>query len=150
MVLCHRGALEIREDQGVVVPCLGAVIIASNCHPTSAAQLQQNHSKEPLLSCFLFCLAFQSTPLPPACSLTGFRQNSLNLLQSNTSTLIMNSSFLQTHGEAFQIKVTGRGKQGLLDCFEIVSATMTSYRCYIQVASLTSNSTSLEVYLWVP
>ncbi|XP_031471197.1 polycystic kidney disease protein 1-like 2 [Phasianus colchicus] len=48
----------------------------------------------------------KSTPLPPACSLTGFRQNSLSLLQSNTSTLIMNSSFLQTHGEAFQIKVT--------------------------------------------
>ncbi|OXB80026.1 UNVERIFIED_CONTAM: hypothetical protein H355_014070 [Colinus virginianus] len=54
----------------------------------------------------------KSTPLPPACSLTGFRQNSLNLLQSNTSTLIMNSSFLQAHGAAFQIKVT----DSLLHC----------------------------------
>ncbi|NWR27090.1 PK1L2 protein, partial [Tachuris rubrigastra] len=48
----------------------------------------------------------KSTTLPLACSLTGFRQNSLNLLQSNTSVLRMNSSFLQTQGEAFQIKVT--------------------------------------------
>ncbi|OXB62704.1 hypothetical protein ASZ78_003064 [Callipepla squamata] len=54
----------------------------------------------------------KSTPLPPACSLTGFRQNSLNLLQSNTSTLIMNSSFLQTHGAAFQIKVTALTQHG--------------------------------------
>ncbi|XP_021264638.1 polycystic kidney disease protein 1-like 2 [Numida meleagris] len=54
----------------------------------------------------------KSTPLPPACSLTGFRQNSLNLLQSNTSTLIMNSSFLQTHGEAFQVKVTALTQRG--------------------------------------
>lgn len=58
--------------------------------------------------------------LPLACGLTGFRQNSLNLLQSNTSMLKINSSFLQTHGEAFQIKVTGRGKQGFSDSFEIV------------------------------
>ncbi|XP_039236742.1 polycystic kidney disease protein 1-like 2 [Pipra filicauda] len=48
----------------------------------------------------------KSTTLPLACGLTGFRQNSLNLLQSNTSVLRMNSSFLQTQGEAFQIKVT--------------------------------------------
>ncbi|XP_040537000.1 polycystic kidney disease protein 1-like 2 isoform X2 [Gallus gallus] len=54
----------------------------------------------------------KSAPLPPACSLTGFRQNSLNLLQSNTSTLIMNSSFLQMHGEAFQIKVTALTQRG--------------------------------------
>ncbi|KAM6064195.1 polycystin-1-like protein 2 [Theristicus caerulescens] len=72
----------------------------------------RNHSKEPLLSCFLFCLIFQPTPLPPACGLTGFRQNSLNLLQSNTSTLKMNSSFLQRQGEAFQIKVTAMTQRG--------------------------------------
>ncbi|KAM4640248.1 polycystin-1-like protein 3 [Amazona ochrocephala] len=57
---------------------------------------------------------FQTKPmaLPPACGLTGFRQNSLSLLQSNTSLLRMNSSFLQTQGGAFQIKVT----DSLLDC----------------------------------
>uniref|UniRef100_A0A8C4TYZ8 Polycystic kidney disease protein 1-like 2 n=1 Tax=Falco tinnunculus TaxID=100819 RepID=A0A8C4TYZ8_FALTI len=48
----------------------------------------------------------RSTALPLACGLTGFRQNSLELLQSNTSMLKMNSSFLQSQGEAFQIKVT--------------------------------------------
>ncbi|KAF4788793.1 hypothetical protein TURU_157633 [Turdus rufiventris] len=54
----------------------------------------------------------KSTTLPLACGLTGFQQNSLNLLQSNTSVLRMTSSFLQTQGEAFQIKVT----DSLLDC----------------------------------
>ncbi|NXH50699.1 PK1L2 protein, partial [Dicaeum eximium] len=54
----------------------------------------------------------KSTTLPPACGLTGFQQNSLNLLQSNTSVLRMTSSFLQTQGEAFQIKVTARSQRG--------------------------------------
>uniref|UniRef100_A0A8C3RV23 Polycystic kidney disease protein 1-like 2 n=2 Tax=Chelydra serpentina TaxID=8475 RepID=A0A8C3RV23_CHESE len=51
---------------------------------------------------------FQSKPpsLPSICSLKGFRQSSLTLLQSNRSTLVLNSSFLQAHGEAFRIKVT--------------------------------------------
>ncbi|XP_042294389.1 polycystic kidney disease protein 1-like 2 isoform X2 [Sceloporus undulatus] len=44
--------------------------------------------------------------LPPSCSLTGFPQSSLTLLQSNTTTLVLNSSFSQTQGEAFKIKVT--------------------------------------------
>ncbi|NWX49923.1 PK1L2 protein, partial [Steatornis caripensis] len=54
----------------------------------------------------------KSTTLPLACGLTGFRQNSLNLLQGNTSTLKINSSFLQTQGEAFQIKVTAMTQHG--------------------------------------
>uniref|UniRef100_A0A8C3PDD2 Polycystin 1 like 2/pseudo n=1 Tax=Chrysemys picta bellii TaxID=8478 RepID=A0A8C3PDD2_CHRPI len=51
---------------------------------------------------------FQSKPpsLSSVCSLKGFRQSSLTLLQSNRSTLVLNSSFLQAHGEAFRIKVT--------------------------------------------
>ncbi|NWR62094.1 PK1L2 protein, partial [Bucorvus abyssinicus] len=52
------------------------------------------------------------TALPLVCGLTGFRQNSLNLLQSNTSVLKMNSSFLQTQGEVFQIKVTAMTQRG--------------------------------------
>ncbi|NWW80638.1 PK1L2 protein, partial [Climacteris rufus] len=61
----------------------------------------------------------KSTTLPPACGLTGFQQNSLNLLQSNTSVLRMNSSFLQTQGEAFHVTVTavtrrGYGRRSLL------------------------------------
>ncbi|NXL57930.1 PK1L2 protein, partial [Chordeiles acutipennis] len=54
----------------------------------------------------------KSMTLPLACGLTGFRQNSLKLLQSNTSMLKMNSSFLQTQGEAFQIKVTATTQHG--------------------------------------
>uniref|UniRef100_A0ABM5EUS9 Polycystin-1-like protein 2 n=1 Tax=Pogona vitticeps TaxID=103695 RepID=A0ABM5EUS9_9SAUR len=44
--------------------------------------------------------------LPPVCGLIGFPQSSLTLLQSDTATLVLNSSFLQTQGEAFRIKVT--------------------------------------------
>ncbi|XP_009076467.1 PREDICTED: polycystic kidney disease protein 1-like 2 [Acanthisitta chloris] len=54
----------------------------------------------------------KSTTLPLACGLTGFQQNSLNLLQRNTSMLRMNSSFLQTQGEAFQLKVTAMTQRG--------------------------------------
>uniref|UniRef100_A0A8C5X101 PK1L2 protein n=1 Tax=Malurus cyaneus samueli TaxID=2593467 RepID=A0A8C5X101_9PASS len=54
----------------------------------------------------------QSTVLPLACGLTGFQQNSLFLLQSNTSLLRMTSSFLQTQREAFQIKVTAMTQRG--------------------------------------
>ncbi|NXV76576.1 PK1L2 protein, partial [Atlantisia rogersi] len=54
----------------------------------------------------------KSIGLPLACSLTGFRQDSLTLLQSNTTTLKMNSSFLQKQGEAFQIKVTAMTQRG--------------------------------------
>uniref|UniRef100_A0A669QX05 Polycystic kidney disease protein 1-like 2 n=1 Tax=Phasianus colchicus TaxID=9054 RepID=A0A669QX05_PHACC len=87
----------------------------ANCKPVNASEevvlsvSGQKDSQDMYYNWYLdntFQNKVRSTPLPPACSLTGFRQNSLSLLQSNTSTLIMNSSFLQTHGEAFQIKVT--------------------------------------------
>ncbi|XP_042692995.1 polycystic kidney disease protein 1-like 2 isoform X1 [Centrocercus urophasianus] len=85
----------------------------ANCKPVNASEevvlsvSGQKDSQDMYYNWYLDnTFQSKSTPLPPACSLTGFRQNSLNLLQSNTSTLIMNSSFLQTHGEAFQIKVT--------------------------------------------
>ncbi|NXR16871.1 PK1L2 protein, partial [Cinclus mexicanus] len=68
--------------------------------------------------------AFQnkSTALPLACGLTGFQQNSLNLLQSNTSMLRMTSSFLQTQGEAFQIKVTATTQRAFGEGSFLVSA----------------------------
>uniref|UniRef100_A0A8C3LVU0 Polycystic kidney disease protein 1-like 2 n=1 Tax=Chrysolophus pictus TaxID=9089 RepID=A0A8C3LVU0_CHRPC len=87
----------------------------ANCKPVNASEevvlsvSGQKDSQDMYYNWYLdntFQNKVRSTPLPPACSLTGFRQDSLSLLQSNTSTLIMNSSFLQTHGEAFQIKVT--------------------------------------------
>ncbi|XP_066494065.1 polycystin-1-like protein 2 [Tiliqua scincoides] len=46
------------------------------------------------------------SPIPPGCSLSGFRQSSLTVLQSDTNTLVLNSSFLQMQREAFRIKVT--------------------------------------------
>ncbi|XP_054856225.1 polycystic kidney disease protein 1-like 2 [Eublepharis macularius] len=46
------------------------------------------------------------SPLPPGCNLNGFRQSNLTLLQSNTTVLVLNNSFLQTQREAFRIKVT--------------------------------------------
>uniref|UniRef100_A0A8C3E180 Polycystin 1 like 2/pseudo n=1 Tax=Corvus moneduloides TaxID=1196302 RepID=A0A8C3E180_CORMO len=63
----------------------------------------------------------RSTTLPLACGLTGFQQNSLNLLQSNTSVLRMTSSFLQTQGEAFQIKITALTQRGYGEGWFLVS-----------------------------
>uniref|UniRef100_A0A8V0Y2B8 Polycystin 1 like 2/pseudo n=1 Tax=Gallus gallus TaxID=9031 RepID=A0A8V0Y2B8_CHICK len=93
----------------------------ANCKPVNASEevvlsvSGQKDSQDMYYNWYLdntFQNKVRSAPLPPACSLTGFRQNSLNLLQSNTSTLIMNSSFLQMHGEAFQIKVTALTQRG--------------------------------------
>ncbi|XP_039577471.1 polycystic kidney disease protein 1-like 2 [Passer montanus] len=64
----------------------------------------------------------KSTTLPLACGLTGFQQNSLNLLQSNSSVLRMTSSFLQTQGEAFQIKVTAATQRGYGERWFLLSA----------------------------
>lgn len=55
----------------------------------------------------LGCALFQVEPLPEACRLRGFWPRSLTLLYSNTSTLLLNSSLLQTWGQVIQIRVTG-------------------------------------------
>ncbi|OWK16538.1 hypothetical protein Celaphus_00003977, partial [Cervus elaphus hippelaphus] len=48
----------------------------------------------------------KAEPLREACSLRGFWPRSSILLQSNTSTLLLNSSFLRIHGPAAWIRVT--------------------------------------------
>ncbi|XP_009573889.1 PREDICTED: LOW QUALITY PROTEIN: polycystic kidney disease protein 1-like 2 [Fulmarus glacialis] len=90
----------------------------ANCKPVNASDdvvLSVSGQKDSQAICYNWYLdnTFQTkSPLPLACGLTGFRQNSLNLLQSNTSMLKINSSFLQTQREAFQIKVTAMTQHG--------------------------------------
>ncbi|CAH2324536.1 polycystic kidney disease 1-like 2 [Pelobates cultripes] len=48
----------------------------------------------------------KTVPLPAACNLRDFRRNALILLQSNTSDLVLNSTFLKSQSEAaFRIKL---------------------------------------------
>ncbi|KAM9183006.1 polycystin-1-like protein 3 [Mergus octosetaceus] len=119
----NRGNEEKQDEQCLYVTAKQELQLEirceANCKPVNASEevvLSVSGQKDSLAISYNWYLdnTFQdkSVPLPPACSLTGFRQDSLNLLQSNASMLIMNSSFLQTQGEAFQIKVT----DSLLHC----------------------------------
>uniref|UniRef100_A0A8C3BVY4 Polycystic kidney disease protein 1-like 2 n=1 Tax=Cairina moschata TaxID=8855 RepID=A0A8C3BVY4_CAIMO len=119
----NRGNEEKQDEQCLYVTAKQELQLEirceANCKPVNASEevvLSVSGQKDSQAISYNWYLdnTFQdkSVPLPPACSLTGFRQDSLNLLQSNASTLIMNSSFLQTHGEAFQIKVTAVTQRG--------------------------------------
>ncbi|XP_068549884.1 polycystin-1-like protein 3 [Anas acuta] len=119
----NRGNEEKQDEQCLYVTAKQELQLEirceANCKPVNTSEevvLSVSGQKDSQAISYNWYLdnTFQdkSVPLPPACSLTGFRQDSLNLLQSNASMLIMNSSFLQTHGEAFQIKVTAVTQHG--------------------------------------
>ncbi|NXJ75146.1 PK1L2 protein, partial [Trogon melanurus] len=100
----------------------------ANCRPVNASAdvvLSVSEQKDSQAIYYNWYLdnMFQtkSTTLPLACGLTGFQQSSLNLLQSNTSVFKINSSFLQTQGEAFRIKATALTQRGYGEDTYIVS-----------------------------
>nr|XP_009925157.1 PREDICTED: polycystic kidney disease protein 1-like 2 [Haliaeetus albicilla] len=119
----NHGNEERRDEQCLYVTAKQELQLKirceANCKPVNASDevvLSVSEQKDSQAIYYNWYLdnTFQSKSmtLPLACGLTGFRQNSLNLLQSNTSMLKINSSFLQTQGEAFQIKVTAMTQRG--------------------------------------
>ncbi|XP_031192748.1 polycystic kidney disease protein 1-like 2 [Mastomys coucha] len=84
-----------------------------NCQPVKADQdvlLTVTVGDETSVAVFSWYLDDTSPekaePLPAACSLRGFWPRSLTLLHSNSSVLLLNSSFLQTWGPVIPIRVT--------------------------------------------
>ncbi|XP_071612747.1 polycystin-1-like protein 3 [Heliangelus exortis] len=113
----NRGSEERQDEQCLYVTAKQELQLKirceANCKPVNASDevvlsvSGQNDTQAMYYNWYLDnTLQTKPTALPLACGLVGFRQNSLSLLQSNTSMLKINSSFLQAQGEAFQIKVT--------------------------------------------
>uniref|UniRef100_H0Z296 Polycystin 1 like 2/pseudo n=1 Tax=Taeniopygia guttata TaxID=59729 RepID=H0Z296_TAEGU len=128
----NHGSEERRDEQCLYVTAKQELQLEirceANCKPVNVSDevvlsvSEQEDSQAIYYNWYLdntFQNKVRSAALPLACGLTGFQQNSLNLLQSNSSVLRMSSSFLQTQGDAFQIKVTGTtqrryGERGFL------------------------------------
>ncbi|NWT18612.1 PK1L2 protein, partial [Vireo altiloquus] len=111
-----------------VIPMLLPYRCEANCKPVNVSEdvvlsVSGQEDSQAVYYNWYLDNTFQnkSITLPLACGLTGFQQNCLNLLQSNTSTLRMTSSFLQTQGEAFQVKVTALTQRGYGEGWFLVS-----------------------------
>ncbi|NWY27439.1 PK1L2 protein, partial [Pheucticus melanocephalus] len=123
--------LEIRHLILCVTPILLPYRCEANCKPVNVSDevvlsVSVQDSSQAIYYNWYLDNTFQNKPttLPLACGLTGFQQHSLNLLQSNSSVLRMTSSFLQTQGEAFQIKVTARTERGYGERWFLLSTVL--------------------------
>ncbi|KAJ8785862.1 hypothetical protein J1605_006822 [Eschrichtius robustus] len=83
-----------------------------NCRPVNASRdimLKVTMGDKPAAAVFSWylddTLLEKAEPLPAACRLQGFWLRSLILLQSDTATLLLNSSFLRTRSQATGIRV---------------------------------------------
>ncbi|KAM6430104.1 polycystin-1-like protein 3 [Liasis olivaceus] len=96
-----------KQDLSLQISC------ERNCNPVNITEdvmlrVSMREDSNPVLYKWYLDHTFQRKPnvLPPGCNLNGFPQSSLTFLQNDTEVLVLNSSFLQSQGEAFQVKAT--------------------------------------------
>ncbi|XP_063168976.1 polycystin-1-like protein 2 [Candoia aspera] len=100
-----------------------------NCNPVNITEdvmlrVSMREDSKPVLYKWYLDHTFQRKPnvLPPGCNLNGFPQSSLTFLQNDSAVLVLNSSFLQSQGEAFQIKATAMSENKYGEVTYIVSS----------------------------